>query len=764
LLRRWLFRLLGLGVGILGLYLIAMNVFLRTTLFRRLMSYSPDDVLIDYTSAYSLFPGRIHADGLRIRGSDSMVQWILVIDHCDFRLWPLDLIHRKFHASHVRGDGMSFRLRMKLSDADATPKLVAALPPVPGFSDPPYKLIGPREAPLTDDNYNLVGIQLDDVVADHVREVWVDSLRLTGEMRIAGRWLFRPLRWLDMGPASVTMMGVDLTHGPDRPIATNLHGEVRVTIHPFDIRIPNGYEVLDYLSADPTLQGTLNAASAFETFAHVPEFQFARGEGPFAATMFIDHGKLLVGSHVEGSLDEAELDRGDLKLTSAAGVEVSVVQGTTGPLTRVTLGLANPRFWNDEGGEVARASSVGLTALSPNADLAHPSYDGTTFSADVRGIWAPSLAPLAALSTEHGLDVRSGAVSGDAHLDGRSSDFDATGAFGFRVDALSVVRKKDRIAADVQGRLELDGISLRDRWARVSGSRVSLSNVVAKLDGVDAAAPNLELLAPRALLREGKSDIELQVGLPRVDLQDLRQLNALLPHGSPPALVRIEQGRGAASANLRVNLESLAVVGDAHASTEGLHLRVGSESFASNLSLRVKARSYAADSRVTDLSGTSIAFDTVTKGGGEPWWARIVAPAATVRLAGGAGLFARVAMDAKDATPAEALVAQVTGVPRWLLEADPMGELKAQGEIRAGPSTLEVRSVEARGGSASLSLEYAKHGADAQGAALVHVGILGLGLKLAGTGPSLVLVGAQSWFERKVKTMREYPPYSSRDE
>ena len=68
------------------LYLIGMNVFLRTRLFRNLIGFSPEDMLIDYDSAYSLFPGRIHADGLHIRGSDSKVEWILIIDHCDFAL------------------------------------------------------------------------------------------------------------------------------------------------------------------------------------------------------------------------------------------------------------------------------------------------------------------------------------------------------------------------------------------------------------------------------------------------------------------------------------------------------------------------------------------------------------------------------------------------------------------------------------------------------------------------------------------------------
>src|SRR5580698_10479300 len=100
-------------VGAWALYLVGMNVFVRTRLFRNLISEDPGSILVDYSSAYSLVPGWIHVEDLRIRGRDSNVEWILALDRCDFRFAVLDFTHRRFHAEHVHGDGLSLRVRQR---------------------------------------------------------------------------------------------------------------------------------------------------------------------------------------------------------------------------------------------------------------------------------------------------------------------------------------------------------------------------------------------------------------------------------------------------------------------------------------------------------------------------------------------------------------------------------------------------------------------------------------------------------------------------
>src|ERR1700722_344224 len=178
-LRTWLRRAAwGLAIA-WAVYLLAMNVFVRTQRARSLMSGHPMSLRVEYASAYSIIPGHIHVTDLHIRGRDSNIEWILVLDRCDFTVHFADFIHRRFHAEDVRGDGLSLRVRQR--EASFTPDEMSALPPVPGFSDPPYA--GPKPPPLTDAQYPLWSVWLDGVVADHVREVWIDTIRYSGDLR-----------------------------------------------------------------------------------------------------------------------------------------------------------------------------------------------------------------------------------------------------------------------------------------------------------------------------------------------------------------------------------------------------------------------------------------------------------------------------------------------------------------------------------------------------------------------------------------------------
>jgi hypothetical protein len=41
-------------------------------------------------------------------------------------------------------------------------------------------------------------------------------------MRVRGRWLFRPLRWLEVGPAEIDVNALDVSYGPSEPLLSHL--------------------------------------------------------------------------------------------------------------------------------------------------------------------------------------------------------------------------------------------------------------------------------------------------------------------------------------------------------------------------------------------------------------------------------------------------------------------------------------------------------------------------------------------------------------
>ena len=350
-------------VAALGAYLVGMNVFLRTRLFRNAITSRSGSLLVDYRSAYSLFPGRIHVEGLTIRGRDSSVEWILLLDRCDFRVSFAALARRRFHASHVNGDGLSLRVRLR-KEASVSPEETAALPPVPGFLDPPLKDVGPPPPPLTDANYDLWAIELDDVDAHHVRELWIDTVRYTGDLEIRGRWFFRPLRWLDVGPATIRLRALDVAYGTIEPWLNGAAGELVATVHPFALQEVDGASILDEVSVDGTVHGTLRTANLLGRILDPP-----KRDGPPAvraddagidARVRLDHGVWRSGTLVQ-------LDRFSMAARpSAAGVveatlttEARVDDGGTGHLS-----VEVSDFRAEEGASQTLVRSAGVSLAS----------------------------------------------------------------------------------------------------------------------------------------------------------------------------------------------------------------------------------------------------------------------------------------------------------------------------------------------------------------------------------------------------------------
>ena len=124
-----------------ALYAVAMNVFLKTSLFDKVLNGDPDTIAIHYSSGWSAIPGRIHARDLSIRGRDSNVEWILKLDEADFDMSFVALFERRFHVRRVHGAGISFRVRQRLDAPPSTPEQIADaqdLAPIDGL--PPWSL------------------------------------------------------------------------------------------------------------------------------------------------------------------------------------------------------------------------------------------------------------------------------------------------------------------------------------------------------------------------------------------------------------------------------------------------------------------------------------------------------------------------------------------------------------------------------------------------------------------------------------------------
>ncbi len=802
---RWrrLVRRLLLAVAILAAsYLIVANVLLRTRLLRNAVSGSSvsfalsgrsTDLRLDYASAYSVLPGRAHVEGLILRGRDRRVEWLLTLDRADVAISLGDLLHRRLHATRLRSSGLAMRARLRLARAEATPDVVAALPPIAGFADPPLLDDAPEPPPLTDADYDLWTVDLEDIDVQHVREVWIHIVRSVGDTHVRGRWFFRPRRWLEVGPATVDADGVDVFYGI-HPLAAGLRGSTEATVHPFDPRAAKGLAFLDQISSHGQFRGRANVAGALRLLAPRSRVAFTRWEGPLEANLVLDHGTLAGGTRVGIEAADARIDADGLAFEAPVRADVGV-DGDRGTLGAHVSSLRVSRL----SAERARVASIEATVTSRHLRLTH-FFDDARATLDVGGAetadvaawrdYLPSTSPFV---------LRSGPATAHGHAEGSLAEERGAASLRLSVRRLAVERGADRVIADVTGDVQLRDVSLsgglavgaatltaggvtarlgaatlagkvtahvdlrrgawRDRTLDLSGSDVALRDVSAGSARTGKAilvVPSLSVVASRLAIAPSGLGGHVAVDLPGAELIDLGRLRDLLPL---PGGLAVQGGAGRARLHADLELGSGAMQGTGEVVTRGLRVRAGVTELFGDLVLAVHARRAGGADGSTDLSGSTLAVRRAGTGGeapaGDAWWANGTLREATLRTSGGVHFDARGHVTAKDASPATVLVAQNENVPTWAVDIFRMPALDADAEVRVAPRSLEVRSLVARGGNTSVRAEYAKRGGRQDGAALLDLGWIDLGYDLADGSTGLVLVGPQAWFARKTAVLRD---------
>ena len=226
-------------------WVLAANVALRTSLLEGAFNSSPD-IRIEYRSASSPWPGRVHLQGLRVRMEDYNVQFLLTIEEARVNLSLLELTQRTFHALWVEAEGVSFKMRHKVHAVENARRL-AAYPKIEGFADPPlYR--GAKPPPISDSEYDLWKIQIENVVAG-VEELWFLEYRYRGPGTARGSFLLRPARSFELSPSRLELAGGRLTVA-ERPVAEQVHGKLEAQVERFDVQTVNGMKPLDNVSAD----------------------------------------------------------------------------------------------------------------------------------------------------------------------------------------------------------------------------------------------------------------------------------------------------------------------------------------------------------------------------------------------------------------------------------------------------------------------------------------------------------------------------------
>ena len=294
-----LLRALGVLVSLLVaaelLYLIGANLFLSCGGLSKLFA-STNTIDAKFRSAWTIWPGHVHIRGLRVVFQDKNLQWSLDVERAQLVLRLTELTSRAFHAESVSGDGAVFRFRHRVDPWSRNDPSVRALAPISEFPGTAVFEAGAPEAPLTDEKYDLWTVHLENVDVG-VSEVWVQQFRYVGSGRARGAFRLRPARTVWVGPASLTLESGRLTAGHYR-LSPALAGRVECVVHPFDVRKPDGREVLRFISARVDLRAPGFSPAAIELFLPQENTSAIAEGGDLVVNARMDRGTILSPSEL----------------------------------------------------------------------------------------------------------------------------------------------------------------------------------------------------------------------------------------------------------------------------------------------------------------------------------------------------------------------------------------------------------------------------------------------------------------------------------
>ena len=353
---------------LLAVYAGAARWLLSGPRLRTAINTNPEGFLLDYDAATSVWPGRVAIRNLRIRGSDVNAEWIVEVADAKIEYSVPALLSRTFRCLHLRGSGLTFRVRNKLDARAADASIASLLPPIRGFPDPPIRPAAAPPPPNGKRHPWLVDVR--SIWLDHFDEVWFDAFRFRGNARLRGQFQLRPGVFARIGPATIDVDGGQVRIGK-AAAGVAVSGVIAAAFAPFDVPDVEGSQVWEKVSGTVRLDGRFERLDAFEHLvAKSGKTRLEDGTGTLALEAAIQDGVAKGRLRVDVKDGTVRLDTLALQGDAALDGRIPRWPLATGPLeisgTRLVLtdvrrpGSQTPRRW--WGTFTAPAGALGTTS------------------------------------------------------------------------------------------------------------------------------------------------------------------------------------------------------------------------------------------------------------------------------------------------------------------------------------------------------------------------------------------------------------------
>jgi hypothetical protein len=699
-----------IAASVYGAYLLAGNVVLNTPVGHDLGNRKPEKFVASWASAWTLFPGQVHARDVRMAGHTRHMVWSVQADYVRARLALLPLLAKELRVPTAVATGVA---------GGATYIDVVRTPPPP------------RPGGWT--------VRFDGIVADHVRHAYFNDLVLQGD----GRAEVGFVKTLRGGPMQVLPSSASFEDGTVFRNGSRLAWDAKIgaalAIAQHRREEAPGIRKLEMTDLELEVDATTAGLRAETRPDQKPDIRLTQGPGRLNGKLAWQRGSLAPGGQlrlslpVEGDLDgtfesaEAGIDlhvtdteirvNGGVAPLHAGSISVStdlIVKGTTVPLQDVaslaqrTSGHFASRWHFD--------SLAWLAQLMPGSKLV--SFDGAgTVLADLK-FHDGNLDAGSFLEVPH--------VAATANALGNRFAGDAQAKITFRPAGegqlqphLEAVMQSFRIApAEAPDQPYVYGQDLHID-ATASGDRRTLDDRIhARLWFKDARVP------------------------------DLRAYNRYLPNSR----LKFVGGQGRASADLQFDREGGVGNGTFRIVGTGVHLGLDHLALLGNIEIDtqlqradLRAHSFKADGSRVTLQGVRVSDGNELLG--SDWWGEVGLDTARLDWDKPMALDGRLKARMRDVGVLLALYSQKKELPGWVRKLVDQGEATADGRIRWRGDMLLLEPFAARNERFEVLARLRLRQKQATGDLFANWGALNVGAELADGEKDFHLVGARKWFD-----------------
>ncbi len=316
-LKRWVVITLASVLGLAALYLLLANVLLASGLIQHFANASPDKARMSWQRAWTWWPGKVDVTNYQLWVEDPVLQFDLSVPHAkvDIVLW--DLVHRTFHASRVRAEGVSYRFVLKPLPSDRLARL-EAFPPIDGQA-PHYRAEVLPPFPTGEALEAIWSVRLEDVEAS-LAELWFLEYRYLGAGQVEGSFALSPLRHLEVGPAKLHLDSGALTVG-ERAVTSKLDARFEVTIAPVEKPQELGLGLLKAISATLRFESQVKDLSITELY--LSDLRL-KGVGRLLVDLRVAEGTISDRSVVEVWLPDSVISRQGMVFTGLGYARASL--------------------------------------------------------------------------------------------------------------------------------------------------------------------------------------------------------------------------------------------------------------------------------------------------------------------------------------------------------------------------------------------------------------------------------------------------------